>query len=148
MQDARTEAAKQRVERTAPSGAAARPAAVVAEFAAPVAVPTPDLDVQWRIVSGTAVQRTTDRGRTWTTQVTGATRPLYAGSAPSATICWLVGAGGTVLLTLDGHTWTPVSFPEAVDLSAVKATSAVAAAVIAADGRTFTTADAGRTWSR
>lgn len=109
-------------------------------------VQSPDLDIQWRVVAGNVVQRTTDRGRTWVTQATGTTKAIAAGFSPSATVCWLVGAGGVVAVTTDGKTWTPVPFPHAIDLTNVQASSADAAVVFAADGRSFTTADRGKSW--
>jgi photosystem II stability/assembly factor-like uncharacterized protein len=41
-----------------------------------------------------------------------------------------------------------VAFPEAVDLSAIRATDERRASVSTADGRTFSTTDGGSTWSR
>jgi hypothetical protein len=71
---------------------------------------------------------------------------ISAGSAPSGDVCWLVGRAGTVLLSTDHQSWQRVNIPEAVDLSRVTATDARTATVIAADGRTFSTADGGVTW--
>ena len=76
-----------------------------------------------------------------------ATQDLTAGAAPEPTVCWVVGRAGTVLVTTDGRTWQPVAFPEPVDLVAVQARDGRAATVITADGRTFRTADGGRTWA-
>jgi len=109
-------------------------------------IQSPDLDIQWRVVANNVVQRTTDRGRTWATQATGTTKAIAAGFSPSASVCWVVGAGGVVAVTTDGKTWTPVPFPYAIDLTNVQASSADAAIVFTADGRTFTTADRGKSW--
>ena len=130
----------------APAGA--RADALMERVAAPVLIQSPDLDIQWRVVSGNVVQRTTDRGRTWITQATGTTKAIAAGFSPSATVCWVVGAGGLVAMTTDGKTWTPVAFPHAIDLTNVQASSADAAVVFAVDGRTFTTADRGKTGNK
>jgi photosystem II stability/assembly factor-like uncharacterized protein len=52
-----------------------------------------------------------------------------------------------LLVTTDrGRTWQRVQFPEPVDLIHIAATSADAATVTAADRRSFTTADRGKTW--
>jgi photosystem II stability/assembly factor-like uncharacterized protein len=51
-----------------------------------------------------------------------------------------------VLQTTDGRTWRRVTFPEPVDLIAVRATSADEATITAADRRTFSTKDGGKTW--
>ena len=108
---------------------------------------SPDPQSRWRLGSGSAIDRSTDGGRTWSAQATPSHAPLIAGSSPAPSVCWLVGKAGTVLLTVDGRTWQLLAFPEAVDLVSVTAPSADAATVTAADGRTFATADRGRTWS-
>ena len=103
-------------------------------------------NVQWRIVAGVTVERSTDGGSTWQTQSTGATGRLTAGAAPSQTVCWLVGMGGIVLVSKDGRTWQRVEFPEPVDLVAIVAQSDSTATVTTADGREFSTTDGGKTW--
>ena len=130
---------------------ASRRAAAVAETitvtsAVPVFIQSPDAKIRWRIVGGTVVQRSADAGATWTTQDAKVEAPVVAGSAPTATVCWVVGQQGTVLVTADGRTWQRLTPPAAIDLIAVVATSADTATVTAADGRSFTTADRGRTW--
>ncbi len=70
-----------------------------------------------------------------------------AGSAPSASVCWVVGREGVVVRTTDGSRWTRLPFPNTADLVGVTASSADAATVVAADGRTFSTADGGATWT-
>jgi photosystem II stability/assembly factor-like uncharacterized protein len=62
-------------------------------------------------------------------------------------VCWLVGRAGTVLLSTDGATWQLRTFPEGIDLVAVRATDAKTATVTASDGRLFSTTDGGATWS-
>jgi hypothetical protein len=128
------------------SAAPARFAARAAE-AARVEIVSSDPSVRWRIV-GSAVERSVDGGSTWDAASTGLAAELTAGAAPSATVCWLVGRGGVVLLTTDGRTWRRVAFPEMTDLSAVRATDAGAlvVSVSTADGRTFVTTDGGATW--
>jgi photosystem II stability/assembly factor-like uncharacterized protein len=73
---------------------------------------------------------------------------LTAGASPSPSICWLVGQRGVVLITIDGRQWRRLDFPETVDLVSVRAADDKTATVSAADGRVFTTADRGRTWTR
>jgi hypothetical protein len=106
---------------------------------------SPDPKVRWRI-SGASVQHTVDAGTTWQTQSSGVRASIASGTAPSSSVCWVVGAAGTVARSTDGQTWEPVAFPERVDLSAVRASDAAHASVTATDGRTFTTADGGQTW--
>jgi hypothetical protein len=134
----------------APPPAAARVEGMARQMAAirsaPVDVVSPDPSSRWRLSSG-VVFHSADGGLTWERQDTG-TSNVTAGSAPAASICWLVGRAGTVLLTIDGKTWQRLTSPDAVDLVAVQATSADAATVTSVDGRTFSTSDRGRTWSR
>jgi hypothetical protein len=111
-----------------------------------VVIASTDPKVLWRIV-GSAVQRSADAGATWDTQSTGSAVPLVAGAAASPSICWIVGRQGTVLVSIDGRTWRRVPFPETTDLSAVRAKDASSASVTTADGRIFSTIDAGATWT-
>ena len=109
---------------------------------------SPDPAVRWRIL-GAAVQHSSNGGSTWDAAAVGVTSELTAGTAPSATVCWLVGRNGVVLLTMDGRTWRRVPFPEITDLSGVRTVDAGGrvASVSTADGRTFVTIDAGATWT-
>jgi hypothetical protein len=111
-----------------------------------VDIVSPDTKVRWRI-AGSTVQSSTDGGARWETQSSGNVAELTAGVAPSASVCWIVGRGGVVLLSIDGRTWRRVPFPETIDLSAVGATDARSASVSTIDGRTFSTTDAGATWA-
>jgi len=81
-------------------------------------------------------------------QKTEAPELVTARATPSANVIWRVGRAGLVQLATDGRTFTRLPFPEAVDLTAVTATDESHAVVTAADGRTFQTADGGRTWQR
>jgi photosystem II stability/assembly factor-like uncharacterized protein len=109
---------------------------------------SPNPDVRWRIVFGRVVQRSGDSGSTWQNQETGVAATIAAGSSPSSSICWLVGSGGTVLLSTDGRTWRRVAFPDLSDLASVYAVDANVATVTALDGRSFSTTDGGSTWTR
>jgi hypothetical protein len=108
-------------------------------------IASPDPQVRWRI-SGAVLERSTDAGRTWQLQSTGAKAPLLAGSCPAATVCWIVGRAGTVLVTTDGVSWQPRNGPEAVDLVAVVASDASTATVITATTTVYRTTDGARTW--
>jgi hypothetical protein len=123
----------------------ARSAARVAE-SAPIVIVSPDPSVRWR-VAGTVVERSTNGGTRWEAVPTGIAADLTAGVAPSASVCWLVGRGGVVLLSTDGRTWRRVTFPESTDLSAIRATDARTATVSSSDGRLFGTIDGGVTWT-
>jgi hypothetical protein len=108
-------------------------------------VRSPDPAIRWR-VTGSSIQRSLDGGLSWES-LTGAPRgALLAGSAPSPTVCWLVGRAGAVLVTTDGRTWRQASVPVDADLTLVAAESARAAAVTTSDGRTYRTEDGGATW--
>jgi hypothetical protein len=112
-----------------------------------IEIVSPDAAIRWRI-AGSTVQRSTSGGASWEAVPTGFAAEISAGAAPSASVCWLVGRGGIVLLSTDGRGWRRVAFPETTDLSAVRATDARTASVSTADGRTFSTIDGGVTWVR
>jgi photosystem II stability/assembly factor-like uncharacterized protein len=123
---------------------AARPAAPELKFSV-VEVQSPDPAIRWRI-AGVSVERSTDGGSSWEPQSTGTALPLLAGSAPASVVCWLVGRGGTVVVTSDGRTWRRLAFPVTSDLISVAASDASSATVTTVDGRAFRTIDAGATW--
>ena len=102
--------------------------------------------MRWRLRIAGSVDRSTDGGSSWQTQPTGFATPLVNGAAPTPTICWVVGKGGIVLRSTDGATWQRVGLPDAIDLTAIRASDAINATVTAADGRVFTTGDGGTTW--
>jgi len=114
----------------------------------PIDIGSPDASVRWRIfpAPGGRVARSIDGGATWQVQSANVTVALTAGAAPAATVCWLVGAAGTVVVSTDGRTWQRVPFPETIDLVAVRASDAANASVTTADGRTFSTSDGGKIW--
>jgi hypothetical protein len=114
---------------------------------APIVIASPDPDSRWRIVGGT-VEHTADGGATWQPQSIAVATPIRAGGAPAARVCWVVGGAGVVLRTTDGTTWTRIPFPEPSDLVAIQASDASHVVVTTADGRRFTTNDAGATWVR
>ena len=113
----------------------------------PVEVISPERSYRWRSLAPGSVQYTIDDGTNWRHSSTGTVVALHAGSAPSRTVCWLVGQYGTVLLTIDGQNWQVRPFPERADLTDVRATDARNATVTTADLRRFATSDGGATWS-
>ena len=129
----------------APPADAAGQASAFRAFA-PMLVPSPDPNVQWRL-TGSLVERSLDAGKTWVWQTTGKTSVLVAGSSPAPTVCWLVGPAGTVLVTVDGERWRHAPFPDPrADIRTVTATDARHAAITTADKRTYVTTDGGVTW--
>jgi len=113
--------------------------------ASPVEIVSPDPMIRWRL-AGSAVERSANGGATWETTTTGVSTLLTAGAAPSPTAVWVVGTSGVVLLSTDGRTWRRVTFPEMTNLSAIRARDARSATVTTADGRIFSTTDAGANW--
>jgi hypothetical protein len=112
-----------------------------------VEIASPDQTHRWRIGPSGFLQGSVDGGATWEPSASGTTQDLLAGSAASATLCWVAGRGGTVLLSTDGRTWRQLPFPERVDLVAIQARDALSATVTTADRRAFRTADGGQTWT-
>ena len=109
-------------------------------------VVSPDPSVRWRFGAAGLIERSRDGGKTWLPATSGVSVDLRAGSAPSPTVCWIVGDSGTILLTTDGLTWRRVPFPVSAGVRSVAATDERTATVTTADGRMFTTADGGATW--
>jgi hypothetical protein len=114
---------------------------------APNQIVSADGTTRWRIVNGQQVERSMNAGATWTPAAITSTDALSAAAAPSATVCWIVGARGAVYVTTDGTRFVRVPFPEIIDLTSVSATDGLAAAVSSADGRLWRTTDQGKTWS-
>jgi hypothetical protein len=123
-----------------------RAEALAKESVTPPEIVSPNVKVRWRILTGGSVARSIDGGMIWQMQSTGVPATLTAGTAPSPTICWLVGQGGIIVLSTDGRTWQRLPFPEAIDLTSIRASDEVNATVTTADGRTFITTDGGKTW--
>jgi len=122
--------------------ALARQAGVIAQE---VVSPTPL--VRWRIGARGLLQYSASGGAAWEELSIDLVADLVAGASPSPSVCWVVGRAGTVLRTIDGRRFNRVPFPANVDLTAVRATDARTAVVTTADGRTFSTADGGSTWT-
>jgi hypothetical protein len=117
-------------------------------FAAGVEIASPEPAFRWRLSAPATIQRSTDGGATWKPQVAPAGIVLTAGSSPARDVCWIVGRAGAVVLSTDGTAWQLRPFPEAVNLTAVRAIDAKTATVTTSDGRQFSTTDGGATWSK
>jgi hypothetical protein len=152
---------------TAPPAASQSVAAREAVQPAATDIISPEPAFRWRLLAPATIQRSTDGGVTWTTQAMrfagqsllpqgrnvatanlAAPITLTTGSAAARDVCWIVGAGGVVLLSSDGATWQRRPFPEPVNLTGVRAVDARTAIVTTEDGRQFSTADGGATWSK
>jgi hypothetical protein len=100
----------------------------------------------YRITSDGTVERSNDGGATWQPERLKTNSAIMALSAPLDKICWLVGRGGTILLTRNGKSWKKISPPVEIDLVGVTAQDEHSATVTAIDGRQFSTEDAGKNW--
>lgn len=112
---------------------------------APVEIVSPDPRRRWRVMAG-SIERSEDSGASWIPIHLLIDEVITGGTAPTRSICWLIGSRGLVLLTADGVGFARVPIPERVDLTAITATDARSATVTTADGRQFQTGDSGRNW--
>jgi hypothetical protein len=122
------------------------PALARAGSAAVVFAADSTLAPMWRIQPDGRVEGSSDRGQTWSQVALGPAPRVAAGSAPTADVCWLVGAEGVVWRSTDGATFVRRPFVEATALVTVVAQDATRATVTTADGRAFTTTDGGGSW--
>jgi len=109
-------------------------------------ISTPDPKVQWRIAVGGFVERSQDGGVSWQAQLPVAGAQLTAGSAPSETVCWLVGRGSLIALTTNAKDWKRIPPPVPADFVAITAVGVSTATVATADGRKFITTNGGIDW--
>jgi hypothetical protein len=108
----------------------------------------------WRLGPAGSLEHSSDKGVTWTAQISGVYTDLLAGSAPSAKVSWVVGTSGTILRTTDGGThWAKLDSPLNANLTAVTATDALHAKIAFAPDsqsgqiKSYETKDGGATWS-
>jgi len=130
-----------------PGAAASGLAAIGATRPGARTIAAPGGRLMWRLGPGGQIARSIDGGRSWQAWMT-ADAELLAGSAPSDTVCWMVGRAGTVLRTHDGQQWNHVASPVSLDLVGIDAVDAQNATVTAADGSRYVTGDGGKTWQR
>jgi hypothetical protein len=120
-------------------GAGGRGAAVALDAA--VAPP-----FYWRILVTDVIERSVDRLVWEAVAIDPPVRGLSGGAAPSATVCWIIGRAGLVLLTTDGKEFTRLTQPAPADLISITATDALRATVTTVGGQAFTTTDGGKSW--
>jgi len=118
----------------------------------------PDGKTGWRFGLHGLIERITNANATaadqkWTREKSPLHADLLAGSAPSPTVCWIVGRAGAILRTTDGAAWQAIPSPAsaardgvAPDWVRVSSRDANSATITSADGRSFVTTDAGQTW--
>jgi hypothetical protein len=123
-------------------------AARAAQSAAEATTLANTVAARWRILATGIVERSTNGGATWHPVTVDTRVAVTGGVSPSDLVCWLIGPGGTVVLSTDGQTLRRVAFPETADLVSVTADNDRSATVMTADGRTFVTFDGGATWTR
>jgi photosystem II stability/assembly factor-like uncharacterized protein len=100
------------------------------------------------------IERSTDSGKTWVSQMSPSQEDWLAGAAVSDTVCWVAGRNGAIARTMDGAHWERISVPAQAagtdaklpDWSGITARDALSATITANDGRKFATADGGKTW--
>ena len=73
---------------------------------------------------------------------------LYAVSAVDSSTAWAVGAGGTILATADGATWTPQNSRVTAALYGVSALDPAACWAVGEGGTILATGNGGLTWTR
>jgi hypothetical protein len=139
----------------APPPAAAAPAEPAATLgsaitqlrkqAAPLIIVSPDPRYRWRATAD-GIDFSVDGGRSWLPVRLPQGEVVIGGASPAPLSCWLVGRRGLVLVATDGTNFTRIPFPETVDLASVSSPELRIAVVTTADGRTFRTENAGRTW--
>jgi photosystem II stability/assembly factor-like uncharacterized protein len=107
----------------------------------------------WRAGKGGIIERSTDAGKTWVSQMSPSQDDWLAGVAVSDTVCWLVGRNGAIARTADGARWERIAPPQAAgadaklpDWNAVAARDGLSVTITASDGRRFATTDAGKNW--
>jgi len=108
---------------------------------------SPDPKILYRIARGGFIERSDDAGATWLGQLLNASAEFTTGSSSAPEICWLVGRAGIIYRTDDGKSWKKIPSPTASDFTAVVANSASSATVTATDSKSWSTDDAGDTWS-
>jgi len=113
-------------------------------------VASPDGTAVWKIGEAGQILHSSNAGKDWTSEASGVTVKLLAGSAPSAKVCWVAGASGTLLRTTDGgKRWQRIPAPIHGDLGGVHASDAKHASIWDASNRSsYKTSDGGATWQR
>ncbi len=117
------------------------------QFVALVTVAS-DQTAVWRATPEGGLEHSTDGGSTWTDQLASTGATLTAGSAPSGSVCWLVGRDATILRTVDGGaSWISVEAPLPSDIVGVSATDGQTVVVEFSGGQAFASTDGGSTWT-
>jgi hypothetical protein len=107
----------------------------------------------WRLSSEGALERSTDAGRTWQLVRVAAPPPTLRSFSALGRDIWAGGSGGALFRSDDyGRTWARVTVKAGdlvldSDIVRVEFTDALHGALMTVSGETWTTSDAGLTWS-
>ncbi len=130
------------------SSTASRLRASASDQSAALVTIASDQTAAWRATPEGGVEHSTDGGTTWTGQLASTGGTLTAGSAPSGSVCWLVGRDATILRTVDGGaSWTSIEAPLQSDIVGVSATDGQTVMVEFSSGQAFASTDGGSTWT-
>jgi hypothetical protein len=133
------------------AGAVAPPAAAVA--GGPLMKTAVSASPHWRLSSEGALERSTDSGRTWQLVRLAAPPPTLRSFSAVDRDIWAGGTGGALYRSDDnGRTWARVTVKAGdvvldSDIVRVEFTDAQHGALMTVAGETWTTSDAGLTWS-
>ena len=98
-------------------------------------------------VDNDRIERSLDGGTTWAVEWPGPVSMMRNGTCPTVEVCWLGGDAGAILVREADGRWQARGIPDiAATVSAFTAVSATAATATLADGRRFSTSDAGVHW--
>ena len=64
---------------------------------------SPSGSILWRAGKGGIIERSTDAGKTWVSQMSPSKEDWLAGAAVSDTVCWMAGRNGAIARTMDGR---------------------------------------------
>jgi hypothetical protein len=122
----------------------------------PISLKSPSGSTIWRIGVAGVIERSSDRGKTWTSQMSPSKEDWLAGEVVSESVCWIAGRNGAIARTTDGKNWEGVAPPSQAtsnnaklpDWIGITARDAKFATITANDGTKFVTSDGGKTWQR
>lgn len=103
-------------------------------------------DEGWVIGEKGSIYRTTDRGESWTKQISNLREDLTGIDCLNRSECWVVGEKGIILKTTDGSHWSKVNSGIETDLFAVDFLNEKIGIAVGEKGTILRTNDGGRTW--
>ena len=98
--------------------------------------------------TGGRIERSTDSGLSWTTEHTGLSDQIQVALCPTTTACWLGADNGAVYVRNGEGQWVRRAVPPpAAPVQTIAAVDNQHATVALSDGRRYSTADGGVTWT-